>query len=99
MTPSVFRYKVNTGIEYKTKMYKIILESLENAINIMYITTTLHYIFMKYIISTLLASRGWMLRSNMDLRMERTENIADSIGMEGIQATRPGNSYPFQNIS
>ena len=38
---------------------------------------------------SLLASRGWMLRSNMDLRMERTENIADSIGMEGIQATRP----------
>ena len=36
-----------------------------------------------------------MLRSKLDLRMERTEKMAERSGIEGMQATRPNIRISF----
>jgi hypothetical protein len=49
--------------------------------------------------STCVVRRGYTLRSNMDLMMERTEKTTEAMGMEGRQATLYHASPDYHQIS
>jgi hypothetical protein len=48
--------------------------------------------------STCVVRRGYTLRSNMDLMMERTEKTTEAMGMEGRQATLYHASTDYHQI-